>query len=497
VSLRRRITAATALAVAAVAIAMGVVSYLSTRSHLRGGIDRQLQQRAASFLGPHNNGGGGPDTFGRLQRGVFPGQFLRGPGGPGLGGGPFVAGDGGPAVPPTPAFGGAGGYFEFVYPDGEVGAGGGGTPELPVTTRMRSVAAGGRGYFTDATVRGTHLRQYVAYDTYDHYAVVVALPLTEVDRVLRELLPTYGALIGAGVLLAIIVGGLLGRWALAPVERFTRRTERVTGALDGSQRLEEAGASELVRLAGSFNRTLDALERSVQAQRALVADASHELRTPIAALRSNIQIFLEAERLPAEERVALQHAIIAELDDLTQLVADVLELARGSVMRGERREPVELDGVVREAVARTQRRAPELSFELELEPTIVVGAPERLGRAVLNVVDNARKYSPPDGRVEITLQDGTLTVRDHGPGFEERDLPHVFDRFYRAEQARRLPGSGLGLAIVKQAAEAHGGGVQARNAPGGGAAIVLRFGPAERPPAPPETAMLGAPAGEP
>ena len=156
-------------------------------------------------------------------------------------------------------------------------------------------------------------------------------------------------------------------------------------------------------------------------------------------------------------------------------MADVVELARGS-SPSEVRESIELDTVVREAVDRTHRRATDLRFQLELEPTVIEGAPERVGRAVANVIDNARRWSPPDAEIEIRLRAGTLTVRDHGPGFSDQDLPHVFDRFYRAPDARRLPGSGLGLAIVKQAAQAHGGKAEAANAPGGGALVTVSFG---------------------
>ncbi len=284
-------------------------------------------------------------------------------------------------------------------------------------------------------------------------------------------------LVGAGVLLAGLLGAVIARAALAPIERFSEQTEQVTSALDRPRRLEETGASELRRLAASFNQTLDALERSIQAQRHLIADASHELRTPMAALRSNIQIFLESHRLPVEERAGLQQAIVAELDELTQLVADVLELARGSAPT-EHTEPIELDVIVREAVARAQRRAPQLRFSVELEPTVIVNAPDRVARAVTNVIDNARKWSPPGGSIEVGLHAGALSVRDHGPGFNATDLQHVFDRFYRAEDARRMPGSGLGLAIVKQAAEAHGGSAHAANAPDGGAVLRVSFGPA-------------------
>jgi two-component system, OmpR family, sensor histidine kinase MprB len=326
-------------------------------------------------------------------------------------------------------------------------------------------------------VQGTHEEIYAVWDADDHHVVMVALPLTDADSVLSGLLLTYGLLIAGGVLLAGLLGYAISRSALRPIERFVARTERVTSELEHPARLEDADALELRRLANSFNQTLDALESSIESQRQLVADASHELRTPIAALRSNIQIFLESDRLPQADREGLQESILAELDELTQVVADVLELARGSAPT-TRLEPIELDTFVREAVERTQRRAPDLRLTLELEPTVIVNNADRVGRAITNVVDNARKWSPPDGEIEITLRDRVLSVRDHGPGFDERDLPHVFDRFYRADNARRMPGSGLGLAIVKQAAQAFGGDASAANASDGGAVITIRFGSA-------------------
>ncbi len=176
-------------------------------------------------------------------------------------------------------------------------------------------------------------------DRFDHKAVEVALPLTSVDSVLHGLLLTYGLLIAGGVILAGLLGALIARSAVAPIERFSERTEQVTSALDRPARLEETGATELRRLAASFNETLDALERSIAAQRHLIADASHELRTPMAALRSNIQIFLQSHRLPEQEREGLQEAIVAELDELTQLVSDVLELARGADAQRAHRIP--------------------------------------------------------------------------------------------------------------------------------------------------------------
>jgi two-component system sensor histidine kinase MprB len=174
--------------------------------------------------------------------------------------------------------------------------------------------------------------------------------------------------------------------------------------------------------------------------------------------------------------VRLREDIVEELDELTALVGDVVELARGSHAPSELQD-VRLDEIVADAVARTRRRG-ELSFALELQPTIVRGEAERINRAVSNLLDNARKWSPPGGVVEVSVRDGVLSVRDHGPGFEQDELPKVFERFYRAERARKLPGSGLGLAIVRQAAEAHRGYARATNSPGGGACLEVGFGPA-------------------
>jgi two-component system sensor histidine kinase MprB len=455
VSLQRRIAAAVALGVTLVVAVLSVIEYASVRSHLRGEIDSTLTVRSQGYLQRH---GGGPE----------------GPGGPPGGGFP----DGGGRPPdrqPQDAFGGATGRVQIVNPDGSVSVPGGGTAIVPVTARAKAVAQSGRGrYYSDVTVKGHHLRVLTVADPIDHHAIQVELPLTQVDRELDQLLVVFLIAIVAGILVAAALGGLIGRAALAPIGRFTRRTETVSDRLDGSQRLEEGGPTELARLAASFNRTLEALERSVQAQRHLVADASHELRTPIAALRSNIQIFLDSGRLPLAERESLQSAIVAELDELTQLVADVLELARGSGP-GEAADEVRLDVVVHDAIERTQRRAPDLEWEIELEPTTIEHDHDRVGRAVINVLDNARKWSPPGGRIEVRLAGGTLTVRDHGPGFGDDDLPHVFDRFYRAPGARKMPGSGLGLAIARQAAESRGGVVRAENHPDGGAVVSVRF----------------------
>jgi two-component system, OmpR family, sensor histidine kinase MprB len=486
-SLQRRIAAAAAFGVAAVCLIFAPVGYLSTRAKLYQEIRQELRGLTAPELLPHHPGGGGEGggpQAGGAQGGIAP---------PGSGGGNAPAGSdqdadnssctafpkhfAGGDVP----LGGAAGYFQQVCPGphGKVIALNGGKPKLPVSARVRQVATTLEGnYYFTAEVGKADEEIYVVADRPDHKAIEAALPLATTDAVLSGLLVTYALLLGVGMVLAGWIGALVARSALAPIRRFTSQTEQITSALDKPRRLDEEGAVEIRRLAASFNQTLGALERSVEAQRHLIADASHELRTPIAALRSNIQIFLEADQLPAGEQAELRDAIVAELDDLTQLVADVLQLARGATPN-EAVEELELDAIVREATERAIRRSQTITFKTELEPTIIANSPDRVTRAVTNVVDNARRWSPPDGSVEITLAGGVLTVRDHGPGFRPQDLAHVFERFYRSDDARRMPGSGLGLAIVRQAAEAHGGYATVSNAPDGGAIVTVSFGSAQ------------------
>ncbi len=440
--------AAAALAVAGVVVAIALVVYFADRSELRGQVDSALREVASPYVSEQHPGpgGGGQDPY-----------------------------DHGPYHQPQGQFGGASGYLQIVFPDGTLARPETESSPLPVDSRTLVVARGaGKAFFADATVDGVHLRVLTASDA-DGGAVQVARPLTEVDRVLRRLRIVL-LLVGlAGIGAAALIGQLVARAALAPVSRFTRRTEALTADPDLSARLDVKGDDELARLARSFNATLDALESSVESQRHLVADASHELRTPIASLRANIQMLSDAERLPKEERDSLRADIIEELDALTALVADVVDLARGSEPR-EAADDVALDRIAQQALEVARRRAPGLRFEAQLEHTLVRGTPERIARAVANLLDNAAKWSGQEGVVEVSLRDGVLSVRDHGPGFDEQDLPHVFDRFYRADEARRLPGSGLGLAIVRQTAEAHGGWVHARNAEGGGAQLEVWFG---------------------
>jgi two-component system sensor histidine kinase MprB len=339
------------------------------------------------------------------------------------------------------------------------------------------MAKAGRGErFSDSRVNGTHLR-VLTIGLGAEGAVQLARPLGEIDNVLHRVLLILIAMSAGGIALGAAMGRGVSRAALAPVRRFTSGTETIAASRDVSRRMDVEGNDELARLARSFNATLDELEQSVEAQRNLVADAGHELRTPIASLRANIQILEDADKLPPGELTELRADIVQELDELTQLVAAIVELARGTSPSDNEIDDVRLDLITDQLVERARRRAGnQVSFDLDLEPTLLRGQQERIARAVSNLIDNARKWSPPGGLIEIRLHDGELAVRDHGPGFEPDDIPHVFDRFFRSNRARAMPGSGLGLAIVRQAADAGGGWVEAANAPAGGALVRVSFG---------------------
>jgi two-component system sensor histidine kinase MprB len=306
------------------------------------------------------------------------------------------------------------------------------------------------------------------------FAVQVVRNLTEVDHSLAQI-ETWLILIAAGgIAIAAALGLLVARAALAPVRRLTSTAETVTETGDLSQRIDVTGRDELARLAASFNAMLGALEESTRAQRQLVADASHELRTPLTSLRTNIEVLASDRTLPPGERERLLNDVVEQLGEMTTLISELIDLARGEQLVAEPEE-VRLDLLAEDAVERARRNRPGVTFVTDLHESVVYGVPSTLERAVANLLDNAAKWSRAGGSVEVGVNDGTVTVRDHGPGIDDEDLPFVFDRFYRARSARGLPGSGLGLAIVRQVAQAHGGTVVAEHADGGGTRVVLRL----------------------
>ncbi|MFG1907316.1 sensor histidine kinase [Kribbella sp. NPDC048928] len=321
-------------------------------------------------------------------------------------------------------------------------------------------------------------------------ALVVAQSLGSIDQTLHNLGIVLWAFGLIGVIGAALAGNAVARSGLRPLARLTGAAEHVAVTED-LKPIPVTGTDEISRLAVAFNAMLGALAQSRDRQRRLVGDAGHELRTPLTSVRTNLDLLAQADKrggLRSEDRQQLLDDVRAQMDELTQLIGDLTELARDTP-QVRNAELIELSNVVEDAVIKVRRRAPGLDWDVQLMPFPVWGDERLLGRAVMNLLDNAAKYSVPDeagrptdrehddgqprGHVAVRLLDGVLTVTDSGPGIAEADLPHVFDRFYRSSEARSLPGSGLGLAIVKHAAEQHGGMIYARNAPGAGAQFTL------------------------
>jgi two-component system, OmpR family, sensor histidine kinase MprB len=432
---RARLALVAAAAVALAVVVASFVVYFVVRDELRSTVDGSLREKAARLA---------EDPVHDLKR----------------------------FVPPTSELGGAPGYPQLVLANGAIYLPPGAEVQLPVNDKIIAVAREGTGtYFGDAHLNGAHIRM-LAFPYEPGVAIQIARSLTEVDRSLGRIKNILILIGSAGIAIAAGLGLLVARAALAPVRHLTTATEIVTKTGDLSERIEVGGRDELSRLATSFNAMLAALEDANRAQRQLVADASHELRTPLTSLRTNIEVLASERELPAGERERLLDDVIEQLGEMTTLIAELMDLARGEEHQGEPEE-VRLDLLTADAVERARRNSPGVEFVTELEESVVHGVPATLERAVANLLDNAAKWSPPNGQVEVAVRDGHVTVRDHGPGIDEEDLPYVFDRFYRASSARGLPGSGLGLAIVRQVAVAHGGTVVAERADGGGTRMTL------------------------
>lgn len=345
---------------------------------------------------------------------------------------------------------------------------------LPVSADVLAVARGERDEnFFDADVDGTPVRVY-ATSAGQGAALEVGRSLAEVDQALRQLVLTLTAISLAAVGLAAVIGRLVAAAAAAPVRRVAEAAERVAHTGELSHHIAVPSGDDLARLAASFNSMLDALSEALAQQRQLVADASHELRTPLATVRTNVEVLTRADELSPDERAMLIRDTVVQLGELSRLVGDLVELARGDGQE-EPLTVVDLHDLTRRAVEVVGRNYPAIVFRVDGGQSLIRGAPGRVWKAVSNLIDNAAKWSPPGAQVEIAVRDGKVTVRDHGPGIDPADLPHVFDRFYRSPEARAMPGSGLGLAIVKQVADSHGGTVTAATARDGGALFVLQF----------------------
>jgi len=305
-----------------------------------------------------------------------------------------------------------------------------------------------------------------------------------------------GALRNAALLLAGLTVGAAGVTygaarltagrILRPIAELTATAEHITQTRDLTARLRSTGPNdtgtndsgtndEVGRLSSSFDTMLAALHESVTAQRQLAADASHELRTPLTSLTTNLDLLEDGAGLADPQAPALVRAAREQAGELNQLITDLLDLARYHES-APHRETVRLDLLTAQAVHHLRQRLPHAVIDAELRPCLVDVDPAAVDHAVSNLVDNAVKWSPPDTAVRVVVENGRVSVSDHGPGIAREDLPHIFERFYRAPEARGMPGAGLGLAIVGSVAQANKGTVTVQTQPGG-STFTLAFPP--------------------
>jgi two-component system, OmpR family, sensor histidine kinase MprB len=436
--LRTRITAAAALAATISIVGVISVAYVAVHHELLSNIDSQLHQQAQNV---HLNAA--PSQTGYTVFVNRQPDMVSGP-------------------------------VQIVSSDGKFSKG---AVVLPVSSRDIAIANHGGLWLRTREVGGTPLRVLTFRSNLTGYAVMIALPLTAAESQLHKLRLAF-LLLGLLGLLTVVAGSwLVVRRMMRPVASLTEAAEQIAVTRDLTTRIEDYGDDELGRLAVSFNTMLDALERSLGSQRQLILDASHELRTPLASLRTNVEVLHEIDRLTLEQRRDLLDGIVTQLEELTGLVADVVELARGDAPESAHSD-VEIDELVAHAVERARRYWPNVVYMVSTEPLVVRGVSTRLDRAVINLLDNAGKFSPAGSVVDIAVtSDGTISVADRGPGVPDDALPFVFDRFYRSDEARAMPGSGLGLAIVKQVVDGHGGTVTMANRLDGGAVVTVTLVP--------------------
>ncbi|MGP8206031.1 MAG: ATP-binding protein [Acidimicrobiales bacterium] len=355
------------------------------------------------------------------------------------------------------------------------------TPFFPLTPTSKQVLAASAEEQTVQTEQGTDGNPYLVATVSvitNELAVQIGYPMSNVDNTLAFLRLILVLVAVGGAAVATGLGWLVGRASIRPVETLSWAAEHVAETQDLSATIDDTGNDELGRLARSFNAMLGALAASRQQQAQLVSDAGHELRTPLTSLRTNIEVLMKMRDLPSDDREALLSDVDSQLKELTTLVGDLVDLARDDERLEAEPEAVPFAELVQRAVDRAQRRGLSLHFDVSLQPGQVRAQPALLERAVMNVLDNAAKWSPVGGRVGVTLvSNGAwhLTVTDEGPGVAPQDLPHIFERFYRAQTARSMPGSGLGLAIVKRVIASHGGTVEVTSPAGGGTRVDIEL----------------------
>ncbi len=307
-------------------------------------------------------------------------------------------------------------------------------------------------------------------------SLLISKSLAPTNAVMTKLKWVLLAVGGIGVVIAAIAGGMVARTGLRPVAKLTEAAERVART-DDLRPIPVFGSDELARLTETFNTMLRALTESRERQARLVADAGHELRTPLTSLRTNVELLMAsmqpgAPRLPENEMADLRTDVIAQIEELSTLVGDLVDLTREDA-GGVVYEAVDMSDIIDRSLERARRRRNDVQFDVDVIGWQVYGDPAGLSRAVLNLMDNAAKWSPSGAHVGVLLRQvdaahAELVVSDHGPGIPPQERGLVFERFYRSASARAMPGSGLGLAIVKQVVVKHGGMIRISDTVPGG-----------------------------
>lgn len=452
--LRSRLAVASAVIVGLAVVMVGSIGYVSTARTLRGEVDSSLATFGSRLTGDDGHaarklcehaaqGADGGDERDDLLS-TLPGASIQ-------------------CVDPT------GAVTAWISPE---------PAPVDLTDQLPPARGLGVGPPTTVTVHD-HPYRFVVVAQPDGSQVRIGRSLAEVDRALESILLRSLVAGGLVIIVAALVGVLIARRLTQPLGVLTDTAEEIarSGRTDvriALDRKDETDRNdETGRLARSFQTMLAALDESRAAQEQLVQDASHELRTPLTSLRANIGLLRRHPDIDPDTRREVVVAVDAELAELSALVDELVEV---SAALPEAEDPIDIrvDLVVIAAVERARSRYAR-SFDVSVEPMVVTGSARLLERAVRNLLENAVKFSPDDSEVEVRVGDGRLVVRDHGPGFAEGDLPHVFDRFFRAVDARGLPGSGLGLAIVRRAAEASGASVSAMNSADGGAVVRIEW----------------------
>lgn len=436
VSLRGRVTALAATVAVVLVAVMAVTTFLVVRQALYSNVDTELRNRAATII--HSTA---------------------------------------VAVDPRAVASFATAFttdinVALMYPDGTVYAPG---EPIPIGAPEIAVASGQETY----SLRTASGQRVLAEQSAVGVTLVLSQQLDGTQEVLDHLALVLGIVGGVAVFFSAAAGAVVGRTGLRPVSRLTAATERVARTNDLTL-MPVSGNDELARLTRSFNAMLRALAESRERQSRLVADAGHELKTPLTSLRTNMELLIAVSRpgarsIPDEDMTGLRDDVMGQLEELSTLVTDLVDLAREDSPELVH-ESVDLLDVLDRALDRVRRRRADVDFRVWAEPWTVYGDPGAYSRAVLNVLDNAAKWSPPGEHVEVMLrrigpQHAELLVGDAGPGIPEQDRQLVFERFYRSTDARSMPGSGLGLAIVRQVVQKYGGSIEAGVSDRGGALI--------------------------